>query len=320
MGVKVLGSLNASTGTKLNRTGFVSTRFRREIPLYIMILPSAVLLLIFAYGPMGGLLIAFQKYLPAKGILRSSWVGLANFRYLFNIPGIFEVMWNTVFIAVMKIIVGLVVPVGVALLLNELRCKPVKRGIQTLIYLPYFLSWVILSGILVDILSPSKGIVNHMIGLLGIQPVYFLGDQGIFPFTIVFSDLWKNFGFGTIIYLAALTGINPELYEAAIVDGASRWKQTIHVTLPGILPIVILMTVLSLGNVLNAGFEQVFNLYSPQVYKTGDILDTLIYRTGMDNRQYAVSTAMGLLKSIVASALIVLSYRLADKAANYKIF
>lgn len=315
-----MSALTAATKKADGKTGLINASFRREIPLYIMILPSALLLLIFAYGPMGGIFIAFQKYLPGKGILRSDWVGLENFRQLLNIPDVFGVLWNTVFIAVMKIAAGLVVPVTVALLLNEVQSKAFKRSVQTLIYLPYFLSWVILSGILVDILSPSKGILNRTLGIFGLPSVYFLGDPTVFPYTMVFSDLWKNFGFGTIVYLAALTGIDPQLYEAAIVDGASRWKQTVHITLPGILNIVILMTVLSLGNILNAGFDQIFNLYSPQVYKTGDIIDTLIFRTGMTNRQYGLSTAMGLLKSLVATALIILSYRLADKAAGYRIF
>ena len=305
---------------RVKTRGLFSARFRREIPLYIMMLPTVVLLLVFAYGPMGGILMAFQKYLPGLGIMRSKWVGLANFRYLIDYPGILSVLWNTVFIAVMKILVGLVAPVTVALLLNELQSKFVKRTVQTLIYLPYFLSWVILSGILVDILSPSKGIVNQALGLLGVPPIYFLGDKTVFPYTMVFSDLWKNFGFGTIVYLAALTGIDPTLYEASIVDGAGRWKQTIHVTLPGILPIVVLMTVLSLGNILNAGFEQIFNLYSIQVYDTGDIIDTLVYRMGMLNYQYGVATAMGLFKSLVSAGLIVLSYWLADRVARYRIF
>lgn len=315
-----MASLHIATKPRVKTSGLFSVRFRREIPLYIMILPSAVLLLVFAYGPMGGILMAFQKYLPGLGILRSKWVGLANFRYLLDYPGIFAVLWNTVFIAVMKILVGLIVPVTVALLLNELQSKFIKRTVQTLIYLPYFLSWVILAGILVDILSPSKGIVNQVLGLFGISSVYFLGDKMVFPYTMVFSDLWKNFGFGTIVYLAALTGIDPTLYEASIVDGAGRWKQTVHVTLPGILPIVVLMTVLSLGNILNAGFEQIFNLYSIQVYDTGDIIDTLVYRMGMLNYQYGVATAMGLFKSLVSAGLIVLSYWLADRVARYRIF
>jgi putative aldouronate transport system permease protein len=310
----------AATKQTIRRTGFLSARFRREIPLYIMILPTATLLVVFAYGPMGGILMAFEKYLPGLGILRSKWVGLANFKYLLDYPGIFSVLWNTLFIAVMKIAVGLVVPVTFALLLNEVRSKFTKRSIQTLVYLPYFLSWVILSGILVDILSPGKGIVNKALGLFCIKPVYFLGDKVIFPYAMVFTDLWKNFGFGTIVYLAALTGIDPELYEASIVDGAGRWKQTIHVTLPGIVPIVALMTVLSLGNILNAGFEQIFNLYSIQVYDTGDIIDTLVYRMGMLNYQYGVATAMGLFKSLVSAGLIVLSYWLAGRVAHYRIF
>lgn len=288
--------------------------------LYIMIIPPAILVLIYAYGPMLGLVMAFQKFVPARGILGSEWIGLDNFRYVLNIPNIFRILWNTVFIAVMKIVAGLVIPVVAALLLNEVRSSRFKRTIQTVVYLPHFLSWVILSGILVDVLSPSHGIVNLVLGKVGITPIFFLGNDKIFPFTMVVSDVWKDFGFGTIIYLAALTAINPELYEAAIVDGAGRWRQTFHVTLPGIMSTIILMMTLSLGHVLNAGFEQILNLYSPQVYRTGDIIDTLLYRIGLINSQYSVSTAVGFFKSVVSFGLIVLSYKLADKLANYRIF
>jgi putative aldouronate transport system permease protein len=274
----------------------------------------------YAYGPMVGLAISFQRYNPIRGILRSAWIGLDNFRYVFNTPGVLQVVWNTVFIAVMKIAAGLAVPVTVALLLNEVRTRPFKRVVQTIVYLPHFLSWVILGGIMIDILSPSSGIVNRALGLLGIKPVFFLGDAGIFPYVLVVSDVWKGFGFGTVVYLAALTAIDPQLYEAAVVDGAGRWRQTLHITLPGIAPIVVLMAALSLGNVLNAGFEQVFALYSPQVYRTGDIIDTLVYRMGLVNNQYGPATAVGLLKSVVALGLITLSYRLADKLAGYRIF
>lgn len=285
-----------------------------------MILPAVILLFIYCYIPMVGIVISFQKFDPFKGIFGSKWIGLSNYQYMMDLPGIYQVLWNTVFIAGMKIVAGLVVPVIVALILNEVGNKAFKRSIQTAIYFPYFLSWVILGGILIDILSPSTGIVNQVITGFGIEPVYFLGNENLFPYVLVVTDIWKSFGFSTIIYLAALTGIDPALYEACIVDGGMRWKQTLHITLPGISSTVILMAVLSLGNILNAGFDQVFNLYSPQVYSTGDILDTFVYRLGLVDRQYSVSTAVGLFKSAVSFVLILTSYKLADKYANYKIF
>lgn len=295
-------------------------KWLRELPLYLMILPGVIIVLIFSYGPMMGILMAFQRYVPTKGLFGSEWVGLKNFEYVFKMPDIFPVLYNTVFIALMKMAGGLFVPISTALLLNEVRNKYCKRTIQTLIYLPYFLSWVILGGILIDILSPSHGLVNQFLKFLGMKPVFFLGNYRVFPYTMVVTDILKNFGFGTIIYMAALTGIDPTLYEASVVDGADRWKQTLHITLPGILPTIIMMMTLSLGNVLNAGFDQIFNLYSPMVYRTGDILDTLVYRIGIMNNQYGVATAVGLFKSLVSFIMIVLSYKLADKYANYSIF
>ncbi|WP_183604544.1 ABC transporter permease [Paenibacillus phyllosphaerae] len=291
-----------------------------QIPLHLMILPGLLLVLIYNYGPMLGLVIAFQKFVPARGIWDSAWVGLENFRYVMALPDTMQILRNTIVIAFMKMIAQLVVPIIVALLLNEVRKQWFKRSMQTMIYLPHFLSWIILGGILVDILSPSEGILNAGLSWLGIEPIYFLGDNHWFRFVLVASDTWKEFGFNTIVYLAALTGINPTLYEAAIVDGAGRWKQTLHVTLPGMASIIILLSVLSLGNVLNAGFDQVFNLYSPQVYETGDIIDTFVYRIGLEDAQYGVATAVGLFKSIVSLTFISVSYYLAYRLANYRIF
>ncbi|MFC5651236.1 ABC transporter permease [Paenibacillus solisilvae] len=298
----------------------MTKQWRLELPLLLMLVPGTILVLVYSYGPMLGIVIAFEKFIPSKGMFGSRWIGLDNFRTLLEIPNFFQVFWNTVYIAIMKIVAGLIVPMAFALLLNEVRHTLLKRGIQTLVYLPHFMSWVILSGILIDILSPNDGLVNTVIKAFGMEPVYFLGDPRWFPYTLVITDVWKEFGFGTIIYLAALTGIDPTLYEAAVIDGASRWRQTIHVTLPGIRSVAVLLTVLSLGNVLNAGFDQVFNLYSPVVYETGDIIDTLVYRTGLIDAQYGLATAVGLIKSIISFVLIVLSYRLAYRFANYRIF
>lgn len=298
----------------------MKTSLKAQLPLHLMILPGLALVLIFNYLPMGGIAIAFQKFVPARGIFESKWIGWDNFRYVFDLPGFYQVLWNTVFIASMKIAAGLVVPLSISLLLNELRHKLYKRFVQTLIYLPYFLSWVIIGGIMIDILSPRTGIVNLFLQQLGFPPIFFLGDNSWFPFTLVITNEWKEFGFGTIIYLAAITGINPSLYEAAVIDGANRWKQTIHITLPGIMPIIVLLATLSIGNVLNAGFEQVFNLYNPSVYESGDIIDTFVYRIGLQEAQYGVATAVGFFKSLVSFILISTSYAFAYRFANYRIF
>ncbi|WP_409347224.1 ABC transporter permease [Paenibacillus sp. MBLB4367] len=284
-----------------------------------MFAPALLLILIFSYVPMFGIVIAFQEFSPAKGVARSEWVGLNNFRYVMELPGVLRILWNTVSIAVMKIAAGTAVPIAVSLLLNEMRKQWIKHGIQTLIYLPHFLSWVVLGGMLIDFLSLT-GIVNTAITGIGLKPVFFMGDNKWFPYVLVASDVWKEFGFSTIVYLAALTAINPSLYEAAVMDGANRRQRMLHITLPGMMPIIVLMMTLSLGSVLNAGFDQVFNLYSPIVYESGDIIDTFVYRIGMIDAQYGVATAVGLMKSLVSFVLISASYLLAYRLANYRIF
>ncbi len=296
-------------------------RFRRELPLHLMMLPSVVLVFIFSYIPLYGLTIAFKKFNPARGLFGDNpWCGLDNFKYIFSIPDIDRVFMNTVIIAVAKIVLGTVVSIGVALLLNECRNRFVKRSVQTFIYFPYFISWIILGGIMQDILSPSDGIINQIIMALGFEPVYFLGDNNVFQGTLIWSDVWRNFGYNSIVYLAAITGIDPALYEAAAIDGAGRWKQTLYITLPGMSTIIILMCILNLGNVLNAGFDQVFNLYSVQVYESGDIIDTLVYRIGLLQAQFGPSTAVGLLKSVISFVLISVAYLVAWKKYDYKIF
>lgn len=296
------------------------SRLRRELPLVFMLVPSVILVAIYSYGSMTGTVIAFQKFIPTNGFFGSPWVGLDNFRNLFTMPNIWQVIRNTIFISLFKMLGGILVPVIFALMLNEVRHSFAKRSIQTMVYLPNFLSWIILSGIFIDILSPSSGVVNQLLNSLGLPSVFFLGDQTWFPVTIVITDIWKGFGFGSVIYLAALTGIDGTLYEASQIDGAGRIRQTLHITIPGILSTVILMTVLSMGNILNGGFDQVYNLYSPAVYPTGDILDTFVFRLGIEQAQYALSTAAGLFKSAVSFVFIVISYTLADRFAGYKIF
>lgn len=302
---------------------------KRDLPLHLMILPGVILTLIFSYGPMMGLIMAFQDFSPKDGFLGSEFVGLKNFIYVFKIPGFWQIVSNTLLISVLKIIFSIIVPVIVALLLNELVGAKFKRTVQTIIYFPHFLSWIILGGLLIDILSPSEGMVNKLIKLFGGTPIYFLGDKAWFPYTMVITDVWKEFGYGTIVYLAALTSIDPTLYEAASIDGAGKFKQMLNVTLPALVPTILLMLMLSLGGILNAGgtasaagssgFEQIYNLYSPQVYETGDIIETLVFRLGLGNGQYSVATAIGFIKSMISFILMSFGYWLAKKTANYEI-
>lgn len=286
-----------------------------------MLLPGVVIVFIYMYIPLSGLIIAFQKFVPAKGLFgNQKWIGWDNFIYLYNLPGAISALRNTVIIAFFKIILHLIIPITISILLNEIRCTWFRRTAQTLIYLPHFLSWIILGGILIDILSPSDGIVNRVLGLFGAEPVFFLGSNDYFRGTLIATDVWKEFGFNTIIYLAAITNIDPNQYEAATIDGANRFQRMRYITLPNMRMIIVLMMVLSLGNVLNAGFDQVYNLYSKQVYSTGDILDTFIYRIGLLDAQFGVATAMGMFKSVVSTLFISISYFCAYKFADYRIF
>nr|WP_157279963.1 ABC transporter permease subunit [Paenibacillus swuensis] len=285
-----------------------------------MLLPPILFAFIFSYLPMAGLVMAFQDYQPWTGFTRSEWVGLEHFKLIFTLPDTIQVTFNTLVIAVGKIAANMVVPFIFALLLNEVRHVGYKRTVQTLVYLPHFMNWVIIGGILMDVLSPSGGLINRGMSMLGVEPVFFLGEGGWFRFTMIASDVWKEFGFSTIVYLAALAGINPSLYEAAEADGANRWKQTVYITIPMLMPIMIVLGTLSLGNVLNAGFEQILTLYSPLVYEKGDIIDTYVYRMGLVSGQYSFGTAFGLLKSIVSCLFIIAAYRLAYRYANYRVF
>lgn len=285
-----------------------------------MLLPAVILTILFAYLPIFGLMTAFQNYKPWLGFWGSPWVGLDHFRYLLEREDGPQVIWNTLAISGMKIVAGLAAPLLFALLLNEVRQQWFKRSVQTLVYLPHFLSWVIFSGILLDILSVN-GIINKVLAtLFHIKPVAFLSDGTLFRLVVVVSDVWKEFGFGTIVFLAALSGVNPALYEAAEIDGAGRWKMTLSITVPSIMPIIVVLLTLSLGNVLNANFDQIFNLYSPIVYDKGDIIDTFVYRVGILNGELSFGAAMGMFKSVVGLVLIVSAYRAAYKWADYRIF
>ncbi|URN95794.1 MAG: ABC transporter permease subunit [Candidatus Pristimantibacillus lignocellulolyticus] len=286
---------------------------------YLMLLPGLVWLFFFNLLPMYGILMAFKDFNPGLGIFKSEWIGFENFKYMFELDDSKQVFQNTVFIAVLKMIGNLIVPLVFALMLNEVKNRLFSRSVQTIVYLPHFLSWVIVAGIMLDILSYT-GPVNQLLALFGSEPILFFANAEMFPWIIVLSDIWKEFGFAAIIFFAALTSINPEMYEAAAIDGASQFKRLTSITLPSILPVAILLGTLSLGNILNAGFDQIFNLYNPSVYSTGDIIDTWVYRAGLIDMQYGLATAVGLLKSVVGLVLISISYTLAYRFANYRIF
>lgn len=287
---------------------------------HAMLIPGMIFLFLFSILPMFGIVMAFENFKPTKGVFGSKWIGLENFKLMLLDPTVGQVFTNTVIIAVAKIVLGLVVPIIFALLLSEVPGKKFRKTIQTVTYLPHFLSWVILATILKNFLS-LEGMVNAIVQWFGGDPVIFLQSNRWFRVILIVSDIWKGFGYSSIVYLAAIMNIDPQLYEAAAIDGASRFKRILHVTLPGMLPIIILMLVLSLGNVLSANFDQVFNLYNSVVYESGDILDTWVYRTAFGiGHNYGLATAVGLLKSVISTVLIVISYKLADKFAGYRIF
>nr|WP_245954378.1 ABC transporter permease subunit [Paenibacillus flagellatus] len=285
-----------------------------------MVWSGFLFVIVFSYVPMFGAMIVFQNYKPSLGFLKSDWVGLDNFKFMLQLDDFYQVVWNTFAIASLKMTIGFFVPIGFALLLNEVRSLVFKKAVQTMVYLPHFMSWIILGGVLANLLSVNGGLVNVVLGWFGVDPILFLGSNFWFRPVLIASDIWKEFGFSTIVYLAAMAGINPNLYEAAVVDGANRWKQTLHITIPGIAPIMALVATLSLGGILNAGFDQVFNLYNPLVYETGDIIDTYVYRMGLVQAQYSFATTVGMCKSLVSLVLMAVSYRLAYKYANYRIF
>ena len=286
---------------------------------HLMLLPGIVMLIIFSVVPMLGIVIAFQNYQPARGFLSSQFVGLKNFQLLFTYPDVQSIFINTIIIAVSKMILGIIIPVTFAVMLNELKFMPYRRTVQTIVYMPHFLSWVILAVMFYNIFSYT-GIVNKIVELFGGEPILFMVSNAWFRPIIVATDVWKSFGYGAIIYLAAISNVDPNIYEAASIDGANRMRIIWHIILPSISTTIVLMATLSLGNILNAGFDQIYNMYTPLVYKTGDIIDTYVYRTGLQKLQFSFATAVGLLKSVVSFLLLVTSYKLAEVFTGYTLF
>lgn len=286
-------------------------RFKKSGFLIAMIIPAIIFYAIFCYVPMYGILMAFQKYYPKLGIFGSKWIGLENFRIIFEDPGFWRVLLNTIKIGSIKIVLAFLGAVTTALLLNELRMRKTKKVIQIIVTFPHFLSWVIIAGFVTSLFEDS-GTINDLIAVLGGQRVSFMSNGNFFLGLLFGADIWKEAGWGSIVYLATMAGIPQDQYEAADIDGATRLQKIWHVTLPGIKAVAILLLIMSVGGVLSAGFDEIFNLYNPTVYKYADILDTYIYRETFESyRNPGIGTAVGLFKSVVSFILVIATDRIA---------
>jgi putative aldouronate transport system permease protein len=279
--------------------------------------PAVLYYVIFHYLPMYGMLIAFKDYRFNAGIWGSPWVGLRHFQDLFALESFWQVFRNTIILSLYKLIFGFPAPIALAILFNEVRLVLFKKIVQTLSYLPHFLSWVVVAGLFIQFLSPSIGPINIILKLLGFDPIFFLGSTTWFRFTLVTTEIWKDVGWGTIIYLAALTGINPELYEAAEVDGSNRFHKMFYITLPSLTPVITIMFIFAVGRIVNDDFDQVFNLYNPAVYQVGDVLSTYTYRRGLVELDYSFAAAVGLLKNVLAFTLIVATNAISKRINEY---
>jgi len=304
--------LDASVPAVKQKSRFMKDILRDKY-LYVLLLPGLLYLIIFKYLPMYGVVIAFKEYNIIMGIMESPWVGFQQFERLFRTPDFTQIFMNTLIISGLKLAVGFPAPIILALLLNELKNMPFKRITQSIVYLPHFISWVIFAGIIMAFLNPVDGLFNYIIKAFGGEPIGFLTSKEHFRSILVISDVYKEIGWGTIIYLAAMTGVSPDLYEAARMDGAGKLKQMWHVTLPSIRPVVLIMLILSLGNVLEAGFLQIYLLYNPLVYDVADVIDTYVYRRGIQEANYSLATAAGLFKSVIALILIVTANKIVKK-------
>lgn len=297
---------------RCKKTGREMVKYRW---LYFLLIPGILFFIIFKYVPMYGLKIAFMdynQYNPAK----STWVGLEQFVKLFSKRSFLPVLRNTVVISLLKLIIGFPIPVILALMMNEMRSLKFKKVSQTLLYLPHFISWVILAGIIMTLLDPDSGLITQFIYQLTGEKVMVLTNQKWFVPMLIVTDIYKGMGWGTTLYFAAISGIDPQLYEAASIDGAGKWKQMLNITLPSIVPTIVICFIMNCGNILNAGFDQIFMLYSSHVYDVADIIDTYVYRIGIVNSDYSFSTAAGMFKSVVAFILIVFVNGIAKKTGN----
>ena len=295
---------------------------RLQLPLHLMMAPSVILGIIFSIVPLFGIIIAFQKYSPAAGIWDSKFIYFKNFTRLFNRADFSQALFNTVYIAIWKIVLTTILSIVLALLLNEMVTKRGQKWVQTIVFLPYFLSWALIGSVFVEIFG-IDGLANKIVHIFNpsAEKVDFLSSNDYFRTIIVGTDLWKNLGYQAVVFLASIATVDPSLYEAAKVDGANKWQQCLFITIPGIMTMIVLTSVLNIGNIMNAGFEQILVMYNSLVYESGDILDTMSYREAMVvGTDYSLSTAISLFKSVISCIFFIISYRLAKKINGYTIF
>lgn len=284
--------------------------------LFLLFLPVIAYFVIFKYVPMYGVVIAFKDYYPRIGVFKSDWVGFKNFEKLFSGIYFLPVLRNTLIISFAKLVFGFPAPILLCLLLNEVKNMRFKKLIQTISYLPHFIGWVVLAGIVKEVFSPSRGLVNYVIQEMGGDPIFFLGSKEWFRSILVGTSIWKGCGWGTIVYLAAVSGIDPQLYEAAELDGASRLQKIRHITLPCITPIIVIMFILKVGNVIDDDFDQIYNLLNAQVMAVGDVIETYTYRVGLQQMNYGYASAVGLFKNVIALILVTCSNKVSKKLSD----
>lgn len=298
----------------------VKTDIRKNKVIYLMCVPIVLWYIIFAYWPMSGLLMAFQRFNVAKGIWGSDWVGLKNFMQFFSGPYFFRLIKNTAAIGLLDLIFGFPAPIIFALLLNEVRARLFKKTLQTISYMPYFISMVVIAGIIKDF-TESGGAISSVISLFnGGNEINLLSEAKYFWSIYVVSGIWQGFGYGSIIYMAALSSIDQQLYEAAVIDGANRWKQTIHITIPGIAPTILILLIMRVGTMFLVGSDKILLLYSPAIYETADVINTYVYRVGLVEMNYGFSTAVGLFNSLVATTFLLVTNAIVKKNSESSLF
>ncbi len=303
------------------KRGSVWNYVRNHPWLYLMMIPGLAYLAIFSYGPMYGVVIAFQKFNFVKGITGSKWIGLQNFEELFRSDQFLQVFRNSIEFSLTRLIWSFPVPIILALLLNEVWHTRYKKAVQTIVYIPHFISWVVVASLVINLLQPTRqGAVNTLLGLFGVEPANYLTSPRHFRSIVVAAEIWKTAGWGTIVYLSALTQVDPQIYEAAYIDGANRWQIMFRITLPSIMSTVSIMLILRLGSLMNNGFEQIYLLYSPLVYEVADVFETYTYRIGIQGGRYSYSTAVGLFQSVVGFILIISSNYVSRKLGESSLF
>jgi putative aldouronate transport system permease protein len=309
--------INKIRTSNREKTWISIKRFRSE---YLLLVIPTALVIVFCYMPIYGVIIAFKDFKPGLGIWGSPWNNFSNFKELFTDHYFIRAFKNTVVLSLLTIGFGFPAPIIFALLLNEIFYKRFKKIVQSISYLPHFISWVVLAGIITDMLSPQYGMINYVLQTLGIQPIYFLASNEWFRPVLIFSGIWQSVGWGSVIYIASMASIDPGLYESAVIDGAGRFKKVVHITVPSIANIIIILFILTIGGILNSNFDQIFNLYNPIVYDVADVIDTYVYRAGLINARFDYSTAVGLFKNVVGICLIFGTNIIVKKYSEYTIW